>query len=98
MGEGRHIRKFPEHLRLVGEQVAEVSFWQPLYEGDEEAFIAERWDLTNEGFQITYDHYDFCVEMKDGRDFVFTACTPEWVRQYLQREDAISFGSILNLV
>lgn len=87
----RAIKKFPDEYPLVCRSVEELRLYYPLSEEDEDSNAVVSYELMKDGFYVDFRHYDFSVTLKDGRSFVFTACTPEYVRDFMEREGSKSF-------
>lgn len=92
----RTITTFSEQWRLANEQVAEVTLIHALSPADHYAetltWIAEL------GLNEDYRACELWVVMKDGRTFGFLAATPEYLRDYMERENELSFVSLGLLV
>ena len=87
----RIVTSFPEQYALVHQKVAELKLYYPLSEEDDDPDVMVSYELTKNGFKVDYRNYDFSVTLRDGRSFIFTACTPDYVRDFMEREGEISF-------
>ncbi|MFL5734779.1 MAG: hypothetical protein ACJ78Q_16605 [Chloroflexia bacterium] len=85
----RTITLFPEQFELVNEQVAEVTFVHALSPEDHDAETLAF--MAKEGLHEDYRACDLWIVLKDGRSFGFMAATPEFLRDYMERESALSF-------
>jgi hypothetical protein len=92
----RPITSFPAEFQLINEQVEELYFPHAIgpddYEPEEKAEV-ER--MRAEGLVIDSDYRecDFWITLKDGRTFGFEAATPEFLREYMDREKETAFVS-----
>jgi hypothetical protein len=110
----RPITSFPAEFQLINEQVAELYFPHAIspddYEPEEKAEV-ER--MRAEGLNVDSDYRccEFWITLKDGQTFGFAAATPEFLRDYMTRENVsvlawsgllvvseISLDAILKLV
>jgi hypothetical protein len=54
--------------------------------------------IAEQGWDQDYRAVEFWIVLKDGRTFGFMAATPEYLRDYLDRENLLSFVSLGLLV
>jgi hypothetical protein len=86
----RPIITFPAEFQLINEQIAELYFIHAIspddYEPEEKAEV-ER--MRAEGFNIDSDYRccEFWITLKDGPTYGFAAATPEFLRDYMTREN-----------
>ena len=85
----RTITTFSEQWHLLYEQVAEVTLISALSPAEHDAeTLAEMAEL---GINVDYRACELWMTMKDGRTFGFMASTPEYLRDYMERENQASF-------
>ena len=85
----RTITTFSEQWPLLNEQVAEVTLLHALSAAEHDAeTLAEMAEL---GINEDYRACELWMKMKDGRTFGFMASTPEYLRDYMERENTATF-------
>jgi hypothetical protein len=79
----RRLRTFPRKYRLINQKVAEIRFYYAFSrEEEDENFLR----LLDTGTVSTdYRGYELFVTLMDGRGFGFAACTPEYLRDYMDK-------------
>ena len=85
------ITIFPEKFKLVNEYVQELRLY---YELPSDREPQEDGTLQNQMIPTILPEdrsYDYFVTLKDGRCLGFSAYTPEFLRDYMERDHDISF-------
>jgi hypothetical protein len=86
------LSTFPPECPLINQYVKEIRLNYALSRNDEDPSILPVLDEAVEhGARVDYRYYDYFVTLKDGRCFGFSACTPEYIRDSLDRSQALSF-------
>jgi hypothetical protein len=82
------ITTFPTKYPLTNENVQEIEIVGYLTQEEAEA---------DPGYppliQQEYRNFDFFVRLRDGRSYAFVASIPEFIREYMERENEDSFLS-----
>lgn len=80
------ITAFPAQYRLTNANVREIEIYGYLTEEEAEAdpsYVP--------GPLYEWRNFDFCVTLTDSRSYGFVASTPEFIREYMERENEDSF-------
>jgi hypothetical protein len=82
------ITEFPEQYPLTREHVREIEIVGHL--------TIEEWEADPEydpELPVSFGDFDFHVTLKNGNAFAFTASLPEFLREYMERENEDSYLS-----
>ena len=82
---------FPEKYPLVNEYVRELRLYYELPSDREPQEDGTPQNQVTPAIFPEDRSYDYFITLKDGRCFGFSAYTPEFLRDYLERENDISF-------
>jgi hypothetical protein len=92
----RPLTTFPTQFELINEQVSEIYFPHAISPDD---YDPEDWaeveKLRSQGVPVDSDYRvcEFWITLKDGRTFGFQVATPEYLREYMDREKVSNFVS-----
>lgn len=84
----RTITNFPARYPLTNEHVIEIEVvgWLTKEEAEADPNYKPQW-------VHEFSDFDFHVRLRDGRVYAFVASTPEFIREYMERESEDSFLS-----
>lgn|GEM_PF-4777429 len=85
----RDITVFPKELERVNERVAELTLKNPLSRDEQSTEGLEL--ITKYGIEQDYRTCELVLQLKNGRAYGFMAATPEYLRDYMERENLPSF-------
>jgi hypothetical protein len=88
----RTITSFPERFTQINDQVAELFLKHYLSRDEvdpEDLAQYAEWGIQEEEYRIC----DIWITLKDGRVFGFQPATPEYLREYMERERELAFVS-----